>query len=213
MPTTDDSTGTSTFESYADENSDLDLTVLPESSEPDTQFESLPQQSQVLGQLIIENDTGLPDNGQSESSLLPGQVESAALDNPTASAGASSEDLYERSYKNLLGRRFGLAEAGFKTFINQNPKHPSLSKAQYWLGETYYVQGRYKQAAQSFLTGYRSYPKGARAPESLLKLGMSLNKLGQTKQACGAYAEVRRSYPSAQKTAKLAARESQRAGC
>ena len=106
-----------------------------------------------------------------------------------------------------------LAEAGFKQFITTNPKHPSASKAQYWLGETYYVQGRYKQAAQSFLAGYRTYPKGARAPESLLKLGMSLNKLGQKKQACGAYQEVRRSYPSAGKTTKQAARESKRAGC
>lgn len=228
--------GTATFEAYTDENADLDLSVQPEDSEtlssdatgtigtgvtgdstqPQVQFEAVPQQ-QVLGQLVIGNDGALPGNGQDEvSSLLPGQVESAALDNPTPSTGggtSGTSDLYEQSYKNLLSRRFGMAEAGFKTFINQNPKHPSVSKARYWLGETYYVQGRYKQAAQSFLTGYRSHPKGARAPESLLKLGMSLNKLGQKKQACGAYAEVSRSYPSAEKTTKLAVRESKRAGC
>lgn len=226
--------GTSTFEAYTDDNSDLDLNVLPEGSEslssgstgsggvidstqPQVQFEAVPQQQQVLGQLVIQNDGALPGNGQEEaSSLLPGQVESAALDNPTPSTGSGTGgtvDLYEQSYKNLLSRRFGMAEAGFKTFITQNPKHPSVSKARYWLGETYYVQGRFKQAAQSFLTGYRSHPKGARAPESLLKLGMSLNKLGQKKQACGAYAEVSRSYPSAKQTTKLAVRESKRAGC
>ncbi|NNE21253.1 MAG: tol-pal system protein YbgF [Rhizobiales bacterium] len=216
---------TSTFEAYTDDNSDLDLSVLPETSETQpgglsdtTQFQNVPQ-SQVLGQLIIGNDGALPGNGQDEAnSLLPGQVESAALDNPTPSTGSGGTssfggDLYERSYRNLLNRQFGQAEAGFKTFINKNPKHPSVSKARYWLGETYYAQGQYKQAAQSFLTGYRSHPKGARAPESLLKLGMSLNKLGQKKQACGAYAEVSRSYPSAKKTAKLAVRESKRAGC
>ena len=211
----------STFEAYND-NSYLDLTVLPEdietqtgSTQPQTTYELDPQQ-QVLGQFVISNEGALPGNGQDEvNSLLPGQVESAALDNPTPSTGGGTDtsDLYEQSYKNLLGRRFGLAETGFKTFISQNPKHPSVSKARYWLGETYYVKGRYKQAAQSFLTGYRSHPKGARAPESLLKLGMSLNKLGQKKQACGAYAEVRRSYPSAKSTTKLAARESKRAGC
>ena len=126
---------------------------------------------------------------------------------------AIPDGLYERSYKNLLGRRFGLAEAGFKMFLSQNAKHRLASKAQYWLGETYYAQGRYKQAAQSFLIGYRNYPKGARAAESLLKLGMSLNKLGQKKQACGAYAEVGRSYPSASAVRKHAAKESKRAGC
>ncbi len=206
------------------QSGDLDLTVLPETSEPipdgvvdgtklQSQFEpALPPQ--VLGQLIIRNnDGGLPGSELEESSLLPGQVESAALDSPTASSRATPDDLYERAYKNLLGRRFGLAEAGFKTFLNQNAKHPLASKAQYWLGETYYVQGRYKQAAQSFLTGYRTYPKGGRAAESLLKLGMSLNKLGQKKQACGAYLEVGRAYPSANAVRKQAARESKRAGC
>ncbi|MGI9463972.1 MAG: tol-pal system protein YbgF [Aestuariivirgaceae bacterium] len=208
------------------QSSDLDLTVLPETGDSGTltggvidgtrtrsQFEPA-QPPQVLGQLIIRNNDGsLPGSDPGESSLLPGQVESAALDNPTGSGGATPDDLYERSYKNLLGRRFGLAEAGFKTFVNQNGKHPLASKAQYWLGETCYVQGRYKQAAQSFLTGYRTYPKGGRAAESLLKLGMSLNKLGQKKQACGAYAEVGRSYPSSKAAGKQAARESKRAGC
>ncbi len=222
LPAYDPNASTSTFEFYNDEsndeNSDLDLTVLPESIETELsgitggmQSETAAQ-PQVLGQLIIKNDGGLPDDGQSESTLLPGRVESAALDNPTPSTGGGG-DLYEQSYKNLLARRFGLAEAGFKTFINKNPKHPSASKAHYWLGETYYVQGRFKQAAQSFLTGYRTYPKGARAPESLLKLGMSLNKLGQKKQACGAYAEVGRSYPSAKSARKQASREIKRAGC
>ena len=214
---------TSSFESYDTDSGDLDLTVLPEGSDtasgeiytgsqPLAQYEQ-PAQGQVLGQLIIKNDPGISGNDSGKSSLLPGQVESAALDNPTASGGGDADGLYKSSYRNLLDRRFGMAEAGFKTFLSKNPKHPSASKAQYWLGETYYVQGRYKQAAQSFLKGYRNYPKGARAAESLLKLGMSLNKLGQKKQACGAYAEVKRSYPSAKEASQQAGRESQRAGC
>ena len=208
------------YESYADENNDLDLTVLPEGSatgesasggiEYQTQFESVPQ-DQVLGQLVISNNNdGFSEETQTDNTLLPGQVETTSLDNPTAATG---DDLYQQSYKHLLSRRFGEAEAGFKTFISQNPSHPSASKAQYWLGETYYTQGRYKQAAQSFLAGYKQYPKGSQAPESLLKLGMSLGKLGLKKRACGVYAEVRRSYPSAKDVRSLAAKESKRAGC
>lgn len=227
----DNSLGSLPSEYYDATDDGLDLTVLPEIADPlagevtgslssgvigGTQYQTQAQpapDSQVLGQLIIRNDGGLQGSDDVQSTLLPGQVESAALDNPTGSAGSAPDELYERSYKNLLGRRFGLAEAGFKTFLTSNRKHRLASKAQYWLGETYYVQGRYKQAAQSFLTGYRNYPKGARAPESLLKLGMSLNKLGQKKQACGALAEVGRTYPSASAARKHAAREIKRAGC
>ena len=213
-------------------NDDLDLTVLPEASEPlqsevifepDSSAGTEPAPGpQVLGQLVIQNDSGYsPDSGTSgyssgetTSSLLPGKVETAALDSqPGTGSGADPEMLFKQSYDNLLKRRFGLAEAGFKTFLTQNKKHHRAGDAQYWLGETYYSQGRYKQAAQSFLTGYKNYPRSKRAASSLLKLGMSLDKLGQTKQACGAYKEVRRSYPKAENAGKLAAREMQRAGC
>jgi tol-pal system protein YbgF len=225
-------------------NDDLDLTVLPEASEP-LQSEVIFEQDtaggselapgpQVLGQLVIENDSGYsPDygsagsagsvgsgglagagNGEVTSSLLPGTVETAALDSQPGSAGsADPEVLFKQSHDNLLKRRFGLAEAGFKTFLSRNKTHRRAGAAQYWLGETYYAQGRYKQAAQSFLVGYKTYPRDGKAASSLVKLGMSLDKLGQRKQACGAYAEVRRSYPKAENARKLAAREMQRGGC
>ncbi len=220
---------TSSFVPYNDDADGLDLTVLPQDSEtqiigstgqaplyeqPQLQDQQVPG-SQVLGQLVIKNDTGISGSDETKSSLLPGQVESASLDTIGGGAGngSSIEGQFQQAHKNLLGRRFGMAEAGFKTLLNQHPKHPSGSKTRYWLGETYYVQGRYKQAAQSFLVGYKSYPSGSRAPESLLKLGMSLNKLGQKKQACGAYSEVQRAYPGAAKVREQAVRESKRAGC
>ena len=217
--------GTSNNDLYSS-NDDLDLTVLPETSEPlqseliiDRQVtgELPPAQSQqILGQLIIKNDSGYSASGDDgvTSSLLPGTVETAALDNQSgSSSGASPTALFKRSHDSLLKRRFGLAEAGFKTFLNLNKKHKLAGKAQYWLGETYYAQGRYKQAAQSFLGGYKGYPRDGKAPASLFKLGMSLGKLGQRKQACGAFAEVQRAYPKAAATRKLAAREMKRGGC
>ncbi len=205
---------------------DLDLTVLPEASEP-LQSEFVPDVSapgsygditgqQVLGQLVINDDgtfTAQPSPEDDPNSLLPGSVETASLGDVDGGAGGAGPDaLFQRSYDNLLKRRFGLAEAGFRTFLAQNKRHRKAGQAQYWLGESYYAQGRYKQAAQSFLSGYKGYPKGSKAPDSLLKLGMSLGKLGQRKQACGAYAEVQRAYPKAA-ARKLAAREAQRGGC
>jgi tol-pal system protein YbgF len=216
-------------------NDELDLTVLPETSEPieneliierkvtqELQPDLAPK---VLGQLVIKEDGTVEtfnqggsfsqqnDDGVS-SSLLPGTVETASLGDVSGADGAAAPDaLYKRSYDNLLKRRFGLAEAGFKTFLSQNNRHKLAGEAQYWLGETYYAQGRYKQAAQSFLTGYKGHPRDSKAAASLLKLGMSLGKLGQRKQACGAFAEVKRSYPKNTATTKLAVREMQRGGC
>jgi tol-pal system protein YbgF len=125
----------------------------------------------------------------------------------------SPESLYERSNESLLRRQFGDAEAGFSTFLSKYPDHSLAGSAQYWLGETFYAQNDFKRAAQTFLQGYKKYPKGRRAADSLLKLGISLNRLGQGEQACAAYQAVSSEYPKAVEARKRAQAEAKRAGC
>lgn len=156
------------------------------------------------------------------ASLLPETVESAALDSAAlpatggssgTSSGGAAEQLYQSGYESLLGRRFGDAESSFKMFVDRHRDHPLASDARYWLGETYYVQGDYKQAAQSFLKGYRDYPDGRKAPDTLFKLALSLQQLDQTSQACSTFAEVAKTYPTAANVRNEALKEMQRAGC
>jgi len=125
----------------------------------------------------------------------------------------SPESLYERSNESLLRRQFGEAEAGFRTFIEKYPDHSLAGSAQYWLGETYYAQSDFRQAAQAFLQGYKQYPKSRRAADSLLKLGISLNRMGQKQQACASYEAVSSEYPKAVEARKRAQAEAKRAGC
>ncbi len=182
-------------------------------------------QPQLLGTL---SGTELQAQGQfpsagSGSSLMPETVERAALDgtplpapNPAiggAAVGGSAEKLYEGGYESLLGRRFGDAEGRFKMFLDRHRDHPLASDANYWLGETYYVQGDYTQAAQSFLKGYREHPDGRKAPDTLFKLALSLQQLKQTTEACGTFAEVAKKYPTAANVRNEALKEMQRAGC
>ncbi|MFM8746759.1 MAG: tol-pal system protein YbgF [Aestuariivirga sp.] len=138
-------------------------------------------------------------------------VETVSLD--PAAPGETPESLYERSNESLLRRQYGEAEAGFTTFLQKYPEHSLAGSAQYWLGETFYVQGDFKSAAAHFLRGYKTYPKSRRAPDSLLKLGISLNRLGQGDQACAALAAVNTEYPKAVDARKRAQAESKRAGC
>jgi tol-pal system protein YbgF len=144
--------------------------------------------------------------------ILPEPVETASLEG-TAPAADTPEQLYELSYESLLRKRYGEAEAGFRTFVQKHPEHDLAGNAEFWLGETYYVQSNYNAAAQAFLTGYQSYPKNRKAPDNLLKLGMSLKQLGQKDQACTAFATIEAKFPKAMETRKRAQDESQKAGC
>ena len=151
-------------------------------------------------------------NSASGDTYTPNEVETASLD-PAAMANAPPEKLYEKSYESLLRRRYGEAEAGFRTFIERYNDHELAGNAEFWLGETYYVQSDYKRAAQAFLSGYQSHPANRKAPDSLLKLGMSLKQLGQKDQACAAFATVAQKFPKAAETLKRAQNESTKAGC
>lgn len=129
---------------------------------------------------------------------------------PSADARAA----YDAAYNQLLQRDFKSAEAGFRNFLVRHPSDALAGNAQYWLGETYYVRGQFRQAADSFLTGYKKYKSGDKAPANLLKLGMALHQLGEKDSACATFEELTTKFPRAPAHIKQrAASERQRSGC
>lgn len=165
--------------------------VLVPGTEQDVAVATQPAQNAVID--------GALDDGVENVSLTP------AVDTP--------ETLYEKHYEMLLRRQFGEAEAGFRQFLEKHPDHSLAGSAQYQLGETFYAQANYQEAARNFLQGYKDYPKSRRAPDSLLKLGLSLRKLDQRDQACAALASVSTEFPRAVEAKKRAQAELKRAGC
>ena len=97
--------------------------------------------------------------------------------------------------------------------MTQYPQHELAGNAHYWLGESLYGQANYKDAAQTFLDGYKAYPQSPKAPDTLLKLGMSLRQLGQKPQACTVLQSVSTKFPNAAEARKRAQAEAKRAGC
>lgn len=121
---------------------------------------------------------------------------------------------YQQAFNTLQRGEYDVAEVSFTQFLESYPSDGLAGNAQYWLGESYYVRGAYKQAAQSFLKGYTTYSASPKAPDSLLKLGMTLVRLGQTDAACGTLGELNRRFPSAPPAINQRAQlERQRAGC
>jgi tol-pal system protein YbgF len=103
---------------------------------------------------------------------------------------------YERAYAAILAGDYDMAEASFRVFIGTFPGDPRVSDAQYWLGESLFARGQYREAADEFLAGYKAYPQSGKAADTLLKLGLSLAGLGEREAACSTYAEVLKKYPN-----------------
>jgi len=141
----------------------------------------------------------------------PGRVEPGTLP-PAITETNSSKELYETAYGYLLQQDYGAAEAAFEEFLRRYPKDQLTADAQYWLGETLFVQRRYKPAGQAFLRVVQLYRQSPKAANSLLMLAMTFEQLGQ--KDCALFAELETKHPNASQEIKGRARVvKQRVGC
>ncbi len=125
-----------------------------------------------------------------------------------------AQKLYNDAYSHMLRRDYASAEKAFNALVQNHPQSRMAGNAQYWLGETYFVRGKYRPAADAFLKAYRNYSNGVKAPDSLMKLALSLTKLGQTGAACKTFSELASKYPNAPNHVKQrAGMEQRRAHC
>ena len=93
--------------------------------------------------------TPLPPIGGGQSSAQPRQQ-------PASLTSGNPRETYERAYGSLLRQDYAAAEIGFAEFLAQFPSHELSGNAQYWLGESFYVRGQYKPAANALLKGYQT---------------------------------------------------------
>lgn len=157
--------------------------------------------------------TVAPSGGDAIGEVLGGADNTSGGQVASLGTGDPQQD-YDNAKAFLTQQDFPAAEQAFRAFIQQHPDSNLASNAQYWVGETLYVRGLYKPAAESFLKGYSDYREGQKAPDSLLKLAMSLARLGQKDAACNAFVTLDSEYPNASAQVKRRAiSERERTGC
>lgn len=173
-------------------------------------------------QLTIPGDTGGGTQPLDLSALARSQLEAPQTGPAQPGTSQSVAALttgnpaadYQRGYDMIVAGDFTTAEKVFRRFIEDYPSDPRAGEAQYWVGESYFARGKYREAADEFLAGFNAYPNGLRAPDTLLKLGLSLAGLGEREAACSTYAAVLKQYPSASNALRQrVATEQAVAGC
>jgi tol-pal system protein YbgF len=155
---------------------------------------------------------GLPDDGA--TAALPGPAALTPGGAIIAPAPGGAREDFNAALALLRQGQYESAETDFQAFIHKHPKDRLVADAVYYLGETYSLRGRQREAAEQFLKVSTDYARSARAPDGMVKLGVSLNALGAKEQACATFAEVSRKYPNASIAIKNSVdRESKRAKC
>ncbi len=153
-----------------------------------------PAKPGVLGTLSLK-DVGKSGVDQATLAAPDGAKPAAAAASILPKGTAQEQYQFATSF--LARSDWTRAEQALTAFLSAHGKHPLAGNAQYWLGESHYVRGDYGNAALAFAKGYKEFPKSAKGPDNLLKLGLSLGNLKKTASACKTFARVAKDFPDA----------------
>ncbi len=102
---------------------------------------------------------------------------------------------YKRYYDALRAGNHAYAVTGFRNFVQRFPRHDFADNSQYWLGEAFYDQKRYKSALVEFRKVVDNHPDGNKVPDALLKLGYCYHQIGEGEKARSVWQQIVRVYP------------------
>ncbi|WP_245778852.1 tol-pal system protein YbgF [Dokdonella immobilis] len=166
-----------------------------------------------VDQGLQDIELGTPPQGDTNSSLTPGDAQLAppdeagnaaplASDSPGADLPPDAADpeaekrAYDEAFSALKDGRYAESARRFQTFIAEYPNGDLTGNAYYWLGESYYVTQNYRVALETFNTLLSRFPQNQKAPDALLKTGYCQYELKQWDAAEATLNSVVETYPN-----------------
>ncbi len=116
---------------------------------------------------------------------------------PTAAqaTGTTPRRLYDTAMADYMGGQWSLAISGFETYLKTYPKSDQADDAQYYIGESYAGDSKFKEAAAAYERVIEDYPQSDILALAWYKLGLAYDRLGQADRARDAFERVVKDYP------------------
>jgi len=107
----------------------------------------------------------------------------------------SPQEVYNIAYSDYLNGNYQLAIDGFTLFLEQFSSSPVADDAAYWIGECYFSQSKFEEAAAQFTDLILNFPEGDKIPSAYLKKGLSLLELEKKDEALSVFKLLISKYP------------------
>jgi tol-pal system protein YbgF len=114
---------------------------------------------------------------------------------PTETRAGSAESAFAAGLANFRNREYGQAILDFLDLVTKHPAHALASTAQYWIGESYYLQHDYRQALVEFQRVIDWGPPNSKVAEALVKAGLCYRSLREGGRAQEVWRRVLREFP------------------
>ena len=110
------------------------------------------------------------------------------------------EEIYKQGLDAYYKGKIEKARDYFERFINTFKNSELYDNALFWIGQTYYTEGKYEKALEIFNKLIRQCQEGLitdcnKLPTAMLKKAYSLLKLGQEKEAKEVFKQIISHYP------------------
>ena len=107
----------------------------------------------------------------------------------------SPQEVYNIAYSDYLNGNYQMAVDGFTLYLEQFSNSPVADDAAYWIGECYFSQDKFEEAAVQFTELILNFPQGDKIPSAYLKKGISLLELGKKDEAISVFKLLISKYP------------------
>jgi tol-pal system protein YbgF len=120
----------------------------------------------------------------------------------TAMPGAQSSgappmnqtDLFNAAQADYNSGKFDLSLQEYQDYLKYYGNSDLAPSAQYWIGQIYYSNKKYPEAADAFDLVITKYPDNSKAKEAMLYKGMSLVATGSRNQAHTVFQEIEKKF-------------------
>jgi tol-pal system protein YbgF len=180
-----------------------DLRVLREKlDETNVRLTSLSQDVDGLREIIPQSApmpiAPVDPNDPNAAAAAPGTTPPGASPPPPAApvgTGMTPRRLYDTAYADYTAGQWSLAVQGFETYLKTYPKSELADDAQYYVGESYSGDSKFREAVAAYERMIRDYPQSDILPEAWYKVGTAYERLGQPDRARAAYETAVKLFP------------------
>ncbi|MFC2161291.1 tol-pal system protein YbgF [Acidobacteriota bacterium] len=148
---------------------------------PSTEQKTEETKTEITEEKLGEEEAGLGEQKDLDESLDIPQL--------------SPQEVYNIAYSDYLNGNYQLAIDGFALFLEQFSSSPVADDAAFWIGECYFSQSKFEEAAAQFTELILNYSEGDKIPSAYLKKGLSLLELEKKDEALSVFKLLISKYP------------------
>ena len=105
-------------------------------------------------------------------------------------------ELYRSAFQLVKNKKYSDAIDSFNAFLYLYPQSNYASNAQYWLSESIYALGDFKNAMINFAKVVENYPKSSKIADARLKIGYCYYSIKKWKEARFIFSDIVKKYPN-----------------